>query len=269
VYEKGQIRSWCVDANRQFPAYVQSPGFWAYLPCRTTTLAVMLAPEDALRVASSRVALLSPTERQRSTTLIHKHKPRWAPNKNTPLHFQRHCPLAPASAPCPLVHLLRRMFPSRCFLVVLLVVIELSVANNNLCPPGYWGSMCKPCEACTVGNGACDGDGRGTGTGKCICEKAWLGSTCNLTSCFGKVISVPHDFLAFAACSTIKGPLVINATSLLDVEPLAHVHTIAGVDETGNSISIYDNANLLNVTGLRGLRKLAGAVVVDKNPMLE
>jgi hypothetical protein len=78
------------------------------------------------------------------------------------------------------------------------------------------------------------------------------------------------DFLAFAGCRTIEGPLqVAFSTDVYNLDPLINLTKITGSDEAGNSIYIYKNANLQNILGLKGLNcQLKGGLVVDDNENL-
>uniref|UniRef100_A0A1A9W0H7 EGF-like domain-containing protein n=1 Tax=Glossina brevipalpis TaxID=37001 RepID=A0A1A9W0H7_9MUSC len=46
------------------------------------------------------------------------------------------------------------------------------------CPPGHYGSECKPCNECE-GNGKCKGDGTRKGNGQCACDAGYSGTNCN------------------------------------------------------------------------------------------
>uniref|UniRef100_A0A1A9W6Q8 EGF-like domain-containing protein n=1 Tax=Glossina brevipalpis TaxID=37001 RepID=A0A1A9W6Q8_9MUSC len=46
------------------------------------------------------------------------------------------------------------------------------------CPPGHYGSECKPCNECE-GNGKCKRDGAHKGNGRCACDAGYSGTNCN------------------------------------------------------------------------------------------
>jgi hypothetical protein len=78
------------------------------------------------------------------------------------------------------------------------------------------------------------------------------------------------DFLAFAGCRTLNGPLQIAfSEDVINLDPLINLTRITGSDENGNSIYIYKNTNLENINGLQNIDcKLKGGLVVDNNDKL-
>jgi len=56
---------------------------------------------------------------------------------------------------------------------------------HHCCPTGHFGRACEPCPAVhqqlppCFGRGVCDGDGTRGGTGKCKCDRGYVGINCN------------------------------------------------------------------------------------------
>ncbi len=51
------------------------------------------------------------------------------------------------------------------------------------CPKNHFGPECTPCpkinDLICNGNGKCDGDGKRSGSGSCLCDTGYIGQTCN------------------------------------------------------------------------------------------
>ena len=51
------------------------------------------------------------------------------------------------------------------------------ICQLNTCNQGFWGKECIKCHDCI--NGFCDGSGKNTGSGKCVCNDGWSGVLCD------------------------------------------------------------------------------------------
>jgi hypothetical protein len=84
------------------------------------------------------------------------------------------------------------------------------------CADGYYGPRCAACAACGA-NGACDGSGTSTGTGRCVCAAGYTGDDCSTAT-------VPAaDAAASAAAAAAAAAAAPNAVAWVSSLALAGI----------------------------------------------
>lgn len=104
-------------------------------------------------------------------------------------------------------------------LIVMLCVEQLQLC----CPDGHFGINCRPCPLATnnvvcAGNGQCKGDGTRKGSGKCACNKGYVGEQCDQCAEFyfnvptedGRILCVTCDKSCKGGCTGV-GPKKCNS----------------------------------------------------------